>query len=64
MPMIHPMRSVIVGDTRVATQLDRYDTQVKKFLMENKNKPEALTAHLAEEKTRLGDQVQQILKCA
>jgi ATP-dependent Zn protease len=48
----------------VATELERYYSQVKKLLMANKDKLIALTERLAEEKTLLGDQVQQILNCA
>ena len=51
-------------DTRVATELERYYCQVKKLLMANKDKLVALTNRLVEEKTLLGDQVQQILNCA
>ena len=51
-------------DTRVATELERYYAQVKKLLMVNKDKLVALTNRLVEEKTLLGDQVQQILSCA
>ncbi len=51
-------------DTRVATELERYYTQVRKLLMENKDKLEALSACLVEEKTLLGDQIQQIVRCA
>jgi cell division protease FtsH len=51
-------------DTRVATELERYYSQVKKLLMANKDKLVALTNRLVEEKTLLGDQVQQILNCA
>ena len=50
-------------DTRVATELERYYSQVKKLLMANKDKLVALTNRLVEEKTLLGDQVQQILNC-
>ena len=51
-------------DTRVATELERYYAQVKKLLMEHKDKLIALSERLVEEKTLLGDQVQQILNCA
>lgn len=51
-------------DTRVATELERYYSQVKKLLLANKDKLVALTDRLVEEKTLLGDQVQQILNCA
>ena len=51
-------------DTRVAAELQRYYTQVRKLLMENKDKLELLSARLVEEKTLLGDQIQQIVRCA
>ena len=51
-------------DVRVAAELERYYCQVKKLLMANKDKLVALTNRLVEEKTLLGDQVQQILNCA
>jgi cell division protease FtsH len=51
-------------DTRVAAELGRYYTQVRKLLLENKDKLEALSARLVEEKTLLGDQIQQIVRCA
>lgn len=50
-------------DTRVATEVERYYSQVKKLLMANKDKLAVLANRLAEEKTLLGDQVQQILNC-
>lgn len=51
-------------DNQVATELERYYAQVKKLLIDNKDKLETLTARLVKEKTLLGDQVQQILNCA
>lgn len=51
-------------DTRVAAEIERYYTQVRKLLLENKDKLDALAARLMEEKTLLGDQVQQIVRCA
>lgn len=51
-------------DTRVAAELERYYTQVRKLLMDNRAKLEALTNRLMEEKTLLGDQIQQIVRCA
>jgi ATP-dependent Zn protease len=42
----------------------RYYGRVKQLLTENRDKLDALTAKLVEEKTLLGDQVQQILNCA
>lgn len=51
-------------DTRVAAELERYYVQVKKLLLENKDKLIALSERLVEEKTLLGDQVKEVLKCA
>ena len=51
-------------DSRVAAEVERYYTQVKKLLVANKDKLIVLTNRLVEEKTLLGDQVQQILNCA
>ena len=51
-------------DTRVASELEHYYAQVRKLLLENKDKLEALSARLVEEKTLLGDQIQQIVRCA
>jgi ATP-dependent Zn protease len=48
----------------VAAELERYYTQVKKLLLANKDKLVALTNRLVEEKTLLGDQIQEILSCA
>ena len=51
-------------DAQVATELDRYYAQTRQLLLENREKLEALTARLVEEKTLLGDSVQEILRCA
>ena len=51
-------------DSRVAAEVSRYYAQTKHLLTENRGKLEALTARLLEEKTLLGDQVQEIMKCA
>ena len=51
-------------DSRVATEVERYYAQVRQLLMEHKSQLEALTERLVAEKTLLGDQVQQILRCA
>ena len=51
-------------DSRIATELERYYAQVKKLLIANKDKLVALTDRLVEEKTLLGDQLQEILNCA
>ena len=51
-------------DTRIAAEVNRYYSQVRKLLLENKDKLEALSARLVEEKTLLGDQIQQIVRCA
>ena len=51
-------------DTQVATEMDRYYAQTRKLLVDNRVKLEALTQHLVEEKTLLGDRIQEILRCA
>lgn len=51
-------------DAQVAAELDRYYAQVKQMLVENRDKLDVLIAKLLEEKTLLGDQVQEILNCA
>ncbi len=51
-------------DSRVAAEMSRYYAQVKQLLVDNRAKLDALIARLLEEKTLLGNQVQEILKCA
>lgn len=51
-------------DAGVAADVERYYAQVKQLLVENRAKLDTLTARLLEEKTLLGDQVQEILKSA
>lgn len=51
-------------DSRVAAEIARYYDQTRQLLVENRGKLDALTARLLEEKTLLGDQVQEILRCA
>ena len=51
-------------DSRIAAEMERYYAQTKKILLENKNKLDKLIARLVEEKTLLGDQVKEIIKCA
>ena len=51
-------------DSRIAAEMERYYAQTKKLLLENKNKLDKLIARLVEEKTLLGEQVQEIIKCA
>ena len=51
-------------DSRIAAEMERYYAQTKKLLLENKNKLDKLIGRLVEEKTLLGDQVQEIIKCA
>ena len=51
-------------DTQVATEMDRYYAQTRKLLVDNRAKLEALTQRLVEEKTLLGDRIQEILRCA
>ena len=56
----------IEGDLKnIPAVFDEYLTWIKENRTEeNKNKLEILTELLVEEKTLLGDQVQQVLKCA
>ena len=51
-------------DSRIATEMEHYYAQTKKILIENRNKLDKLIARLVEEKTLLGEQVQEIIKCA
>lgn len=51
-------------DTRVAAEMERYYTQAKQIIIENRAKLDKLVARLIEEKTLLGDQVQAIIRCA
>ena len=51
-------------DSRVGAEMARYYAQTKQLLTENRSKLEALAARLLEEKTLLGDQVQEIIRCA
>ena len=51
-------------DSRVAAEVERYYTQVRQLLLEHKPQLDALAARLVEEKTLMGDQVQQIVRCA
>ena len=51
-------------DAQVAAEMERYYVQTKQLLLEHKSQLEVLTARLAEEKTLLGDCVQEILLCA
>ena len=51
-------------DSRIAAEMERYYAETKKLLLENKNKLDKLIARLVEDKTLLGEQVQEIIKCA
>ena len=51
-------------DAQVASELDRYYAQTRQLIIRNKAKLEQLTAKLLEEKTLLGDRVQEILQAA
>ncbi len=51
-------------DAQVAMEMDRYYARTRQMLIENRVKLEAITARLLEEKTLLGEQVQEILKSA
>ena len=51
-------------DAHVAAEVARYYAQAKQLLIENRSKLDALVARLLQEKTLLGDQIQEVLKCA
>jgi len=51
-------------DARVAADLEGYYARAKELLVANRDKLETLIDRLVSEKTLLGDQVQEILKCA
>jgi cell division protease FtsH len=51
-------------DSRVAAEMEHYYAQTKEIIVANRSKLDKLTARLIEEKTLLGDQVQEIIKCA
>ena len=51
-------------DSRVAAEMEHYYAQTKEIIVANRSKLDKLTARLIEEKTLLGDQVQEILKCS
>ena len=51
-------------DSLVAAEMERYYAKVKQLLVENRDKLERLSASLVQEKTLLGDEVQQIIQCA
>jgi ATP-dependent Zn protease len=44
--------------------MENFYNKVRQLLVENRSKLDALTKHLIDEKTLLGNQVQEILKCA
>ena len=51
-------------DSRVANEMEYYYEKTKQIVFENKNKLEKLISQLVENKTLLGDQVREVLKCA
>ena len=51
-------------DSRVAIEMENYYNKVRQLLVENRAKLDAITKRLVEEKTLLGNQVQEILKCS
>ena len=51
-------------DSRVASEMDHYYAQTKQLIIDNRAKLDKLTARLIEEKTLLGDQVQEVIRCA
>jgi cell division protease FtsH len=51
-------------DSRVAAEMEHYYAQTKQLIIDNRSKLDKLTARLIEEKTLMGDQVQEIVRCA
>ena len=51
-------------DSRVAAEMDHYYAQTKQLIIDNRAKLDKITARLIEDKTLLGDQVQEIIRCA
>ena len=51
-------------DSRVAAEMEHYYAQTKQLIIENRETLDKLTNRLVEEKTLLGDQVQEIIRCA
>ena len=51
-------------DSRVAAEMEHYYAQTKQIIIDNREKLDKLTSRLIEEKTLLGSQVQEIIKCA
>lgn len=51
-------------DSRVAAEMEHYYAQTKQLIIENRSKLDRLITRLIEEKTLLGDQVQQIIRSA
>ena len=51
-------------DSRVAAEMEHYYAQTKQLIIENRETLDKLTNRLVEEKTLLGDQVQEIINCA
>ena len=51
-------------DAMVATEMDRYYAQARQLIIRNRAKLDTIIARLLEEKTLMGDEIQEILKCA
>lgn len=51
-------------DSRVASEMEHYYARTKQLIIDNRDKLDKLTSRLIEEKTLMGDQVQDIIKCA
>lgn len=51
-------------DSRIAAEMEHYYAQTKQIIVDNRAKLDQLTMRLIEEKTLLGDQVQEIIRCA
>ena len=51
-------------DSRVASEMEHYYARTKQLIIDNREKLDKLTSRLIDEKTLMGDQVQEIVKCA
>jgi hypothetical protein len=51
-------------DSRIAAEMERYYAYTKRLIVENRSKLDKLIERLVEEKTLLGEQVQEIIRCA
>ena len=51
-------------DLQVSNLMAQYYEQARKLLIDNRAKLDLITARLLEDKTLLGEQLQELLKCA